>query len=110
MNSDEKSTAMLMWILCLFIHLLSPLIFGFAVAKDKSGLLYQNAMQALVLQLFCFVIVIALVITVVGMLLAPVVGLVYLIFVIMGAIAANKGEVYSPPITGNLAKKWFNLA
>lgn len=74
------------------------------VSKDKP-FVYANAMQCLTLQI---------VVTVTGLLLSIVClgwipGIIGLIFGIMGTIKANSGEVFEPPITGPLAKKWFNV-
>lgn len=108
MNPEEKSQSMLMWLLCIVAHFISPLIFGFAVAKNKEGALYRNSMQALTLSIVFAIVMIVLGVTVVGLILVPLVYLLYLIFVVLGAVAANNGSVYEPPITGGLAKKWFN--
>jgi len=106
-SQDDKSQAMLMWILALFTGFVSPLIFFF-IAKDKP-FVYRHACQALALMIVCNVLIFILVVTVIGILLVPLVGLFALIVTIMGAVAANKGDEYDPPLTTGLARAMFKV-
>ncbi len=105
---EERTQALLVWVLSLFIGFISPLIFYF-IAKDKQ-FVFHHACQALTLSIALFVLYVIsaiLMVVLIGMLLLPLVGLYGLIMVIMGAIAANAGSRFEPPITGNLSKSWF---
>lgn len=105
---DERTQALLVWILSIFIGFISPLIFYF-IAKDKP-FVFHHACQALTLSIVLFVLYIVciiLMVVLIGMLLIPLVMLYGLIMVIMGAIAANAGARFEPPVTGNLSKSWF---
>jgi uncharacterized membrane protein len=111
-SQDERSQAMLMWILCIvasFFGLpwLPPLIF-FLISKDKP-FVYRHAAMALSLCLVAFVVCVILFVTVVGIILIPIVGIFELIICIMGAIAANKGDEYDPPLFAGLAKSMFKV-
>ncbi len=105
---DQKTQALLVWILSLFIGFISPLIFFF-IAKDKP-FVYHHACQALTFSIVMFVlyiISIVLMFVVIGIILMPLIGLAALAVIIMGAIAANAGSRFEPPVTGNLSKSWF---
>ena len=106
-SQDERTQAMLAWILSIPLGFISGLIF-FLISKDKP-FVYRHAAQALTLTLAVNIIMIVLVMTVVGIILAPFVGLFGLIICIMAALAANKGEEYNPPITSGLAKSMFKI-
>jgi uncharacterized Tic20 family protein len=99
-----------MWILGIPIGFISPLIF-YLIAKDKP-FVYRQSAQALAfhIAIFCgFIVAGLLMFVLIGFLLYPVVGIFALVISIMGAIAANKGEDYVPPLTGALAKAMFKV-
>jgi uncharacterized protein len=105
---DEKTQAMLVWILSLFIGFISPLIFYF-IAKDKP-FVFSHAAQCLTLAIVVtvlWIVAFILMFVVIGIFLLPIIGLASLVLTIMGAIAANAGARFEPPVTGNLAKSWF---
>ena len=106
-SQDEKTQAMLMWILSIPLGFISGLIF-MLVAKDKP-FVYRHAVEALTLTLAVNVIVVILIATVVGIIIAPFVGIFGLVICIMGALAANKGDEYNPPITAGLCKSMFKV-
>ncbi len=96
---------MLCWLLSIFFPLLSPIIF-MLVGKDRP-FVYANAMQCLTMDLLWWIggTIIAVITCGIG----SIIFIVPLIFSIMGTIRANNAEIYEPPITGPLAKKWFNV-
>lgn len=105
---DEKTQALLVWILSLFIGFISPLIFYF-IAKDKPHV-FHHAAQCLtfsIVMAVLWIISFVLAFVVIGALLMPILGLIGLVIVIMGAIAANAGSRFEPPVTGNFSKSWF---
>ncbi len=105
-TQEEKTQGMLVWALGILTWIV-PLVF-LLISKDKP-FVYKNAAQCLVMQGAIFVLMMILIVTVVGILLAPLIFVVALVFGIMGAMAANRGEVYEPPVTGALAKNWFKV-
>jgi uncharacterized membrane protein len=109
-SQEEKTQALLMWILGLPLGFISPLIF-FLISKDKP-FVYRHAAQALAFHLviFCAAIVASmLLIVLIGLFLFPVIGIFALVITIMGAMAANRGEDYDPPLTSGLAKALFKV-
>ncbi len=119
LTQEEKSQALLVWVLSIFFGWLSSLIF-FLTSKDKPGV-YKCAAQALTWHICVFVAFIvvevvsfAMTIATHGLgaiffLLIPLIGLASLIVSIMGAMAANNGTIYEPPVTGKFAQQWFKI-
>ncbi|MGC8560758.1 MAG: DUF4870 domain-containing protein [Phycisphaerae bacterium] len=97
--------AILVWVLGLF---LGPTLLGFIPSlifylsnRDNLGWRRDATREALNFQLSftiyffgCFVLIFALI----GFLLLPVVGLLLLIFSILGAVKSSAGEIYRCPI------------
>jgi uncharacterized protein len=104
-TQEDKTQAMLCWLLSIIIGFISPIIF-MLVGKDKP-FVYANAMQCLTMMLVLWVVL--MIVTVVTCGIGAVLFIIPLIFSIMGAMAAKDGKVYEPPVTGPLAKKWFNV-
>lgn len=105
---DERTQALLVWVLSLFIGFISPLIFFF-IAKDKP-FVFHHAAQALtfsIVMAVLWIVAFILMFLVIGVFLMPLLWLASLVIAIMGAIAANAGSRFEPPITGNLSKSWF---
>lgn len=105
---DERTQALLMWILSLFIGFVSPLIFYF-ISNEKPFVKHHSG-QALafsIVMAVLWVISFILIFVVIGMLLMPVLGLIALVVVILGAIAANAGSQINLPVSGGFAKSWF---
>jgi uncharacterized membrane protein len=107
-SQDEKTQATVMWVLAIFASLISPLIF-FLIAKDKP-FVYRHAAMGLALCIVNAIIMIVLFVTIVGALLVPLVAIWNLVICIMGAMAANRGEEYTPPLVGGLAKSIFKVS
>lgn len=79
------------------------------INKDKP-FAHHHAAQALTVGLMATALSIIGAVTFclgIGMIILSLVGLYPLIIGIMGAIAANNGNRFEPPITGNLSKNWF---
>lgn len=113
---DEKTQAMLCWLLGIPIGIISPIIF-MLVGKDKP-FVYRNAMQCLTFQIFMAVLWFVVMVfgTVLGAITFGIGCFVWfvpaiwdLIVSIMGAVAANNGNVYEPAVTSNFAKSWFKV-
>lgn len=97
-NQEERTQAMLVWLLSIFTGFIAPLIFVL-IAKDKK-FVYFHAGQCITFMLF-------------GVVLTVVtcgIGYVVLLAVaIIGAIKANGGEWWDVPVSGQLARNWFKL-
>ena len=106
--ADEKSQALLMWVLSIFVGFISSLIFFF-VAKDKPFTFHHSA-QALtfsIVMAVLWIIAFVLMFLLIGFFLMPILWIVALAIAIMGAMAANAGSRFEPPVSGNLSKSWF---
>ncbi len=109
-SQDDKTQATLVWVLSIFFGFVPSLIF-YLIAKDKP-FVHRHAAECLALTIvtavgyFASMILMAVLI---GLLVLPVVGIFHLVICIMGAMAANKGEEYNPPIVAGLAKSMFHV-
>jgi uncharacterized protein len=102
-TSDEKTMALLSHVLTLVVGFLAPLII-WLVKKDDSSFVAAHAKESLNFQITCTIICIVLFLTIIGILLIWVVGIVALILVIMASIKANEGKLYRYPFNIRLIK------
>lgn len=103
---------MLVWLLSIVIGFLSPIIF-MIVSRDKE-FVYRNTMQCLtfhiLLAIIWFVLPIVGTLTCgIGFILIIVPLVAQLVVPIIGAITANNGAVYEPPISSQLCRAWFKV-
>ncbi|MFG2078424.1 DUF4870 domain-containing protein [Nonomuraea maritima] len=100
-GTDDTTMAMLCHLLGLVLSWVGPLII-YLTKKDESPYVRDQAAEALNFQITMFIGYIVsgfLVIAFIGLLLLPAVWIVSLIFHIMAAMAANRGERYRYPIS-----------
>lgn len=102
-TSDEKTMAILSHILTFVAGFVAPLII-YLIKKDESAFIREHARESLNFQITIFIIVIALFITIIGILLVWIVGIVALVFVIMATIKASEGKLYRYPFSIRLIK------
>ncbi len=99
--ADEKLWATLIHVGGIFFSFLAPLI-GYLVLKDRGPFVRGHATTALNFQLTLLILYIAgtvlswLVIPLVLLFVAPILSIV---FSIVAAVAANRGQVYYYPLT-----------
>lgn len=99
--SDEKLWATLIHIGGIFFNFIPSLI-GYLVLKDRGPLIREHTLTALNFQLTMLIaLVVGYILTfvVIGIFLILAVYVVTLIFSIIAAIAANKGESYKYPLS-----------
>lgn len=99
---EEKSSAMLSHLLCIFTWWLGPLIM-FLIKKDQSPYVKLHSKQALVWGIainIAIVISYILVMVLIGCILVPAVLVVHYLFTIKGTIKVNKGEEFIYPWLG----------
>jgi uncharacterized protein len=106
-TAEEKTQSTLLWVLTIFASFIPGLIF-FLIGKDKPYV-YRNAAMALTFSIVLIALGIILSITVVGLILLPLVWVLGLVIPIMGAVAANKGEAFNPPVLPGLTEKIFKV-
>jgi len=97
-TSEEKTMAILSHVLCIVAWFLPPLII-YLVKKDESSYVAAHAKESLNFQITMCLAVIVLAITIIGLFLLWVVGLVATIFIIIATIKASENKLYRYPLT-----------
>ena len=98
-SQDDRNLAMIAHLLGIISSFLGALII-WIIKKDESPFVAQEAKEALNFQITLFithVIAGALIFVVIGLLLVPLVWVVNIVFSIMGAMSASKGQGYRYP-------------
>lgn len=99
-GSDSRTTAMLAHLLAIFTGFLGPLVI-YLLNGEKDPFVRHHAAEALNFQLTMLIAwfaTILLMFVLVGLLVAPVLFVVALVFEIQGTMAANRGEWWVYPI------------
>jgi uncharacterized protein len=99
-SANDKTMGMLAHVLGIFFGFLGPLII-WLTQKDTSPWAGAEAKEALNFQITLvigYVAAFVLSFVGIGLLLYPVIGILSLIFGIMGAVEANKGNHYKYPV------------
>ena len=105
-DSDQRLWATLAHIGGVLLGFIAPLVV-WLIYKDRGRFVEEQAKEALNFQiLVAIAYVVASVTTIIGIgfLIFPLVWIFSLIFSIMGAIAANKGEAYRYPLNWRIIK------
>jgi uncharacterized Tic20 family protein len=105
-SKDDCNLGMLSHLLGIFTGFIGALIL-WVIKKDQSAFIGENAKEALNFQITLaigWVIAMMLTAILIGVLLYPVLFIVNLVFCIIGAIAASKGELYKYPFAIRLVK------
>ena len=102
-TSDEKTLAILSHVLTFAVGFIAPLII-YLIKKDESPFVTYHAKESLNFQITIWIIIIALCITIIGILLIWVVGIGALILVIMATVKASEGKLYKYPFSLRLIK------
>ncbi len=105
-QSDERLWSTLVHIGGIFLGFISPLI-GYLVLKDRSAFAREHTATALNFQItlaIAQVIGWVLTIVLIGGFLLLAVAIVNIVFSIIAALAANKGEPYKYPLTIQFVK------
>lgn len=105
-TNDERNLAMLAHLLGIVSQWLGPLLI-WLIKKDSSEFVNDQGKEALNFQITVFIAAIVcglLTLVVVGCFLLPVVLIANIVFCIMGAMAAGKGQRYRYPFAVRLIK------
>ena len=102
-TSDEKTAGMLAHLLTIVSSFLAPLII-YLIKKDESVFVAAHAKESLNFQITVFLISILLFITIIGILLLWLVGIITLVLVIVAALKASEGKLYRYPFCLRLIK------
>jgi uncharacterized Tic20 family protein len=96
-TSDEKTMALLSHILTFILPILAPLVI-YLVKKDESEFVASHAKESLNFQITMFIVCVILIISVIGLLLLWVVGIIVAVLVIVATIRASEGKLYKYPV------------
>ncbi|HEY5221808.1 MAG TPA: DUF4870 domain-containing protein [Microbacteriaceae bacterium] len=99
--ADEKLWSTLIHVLGIFFSFL-PALIGYLVLKDRGPFVRQHSAAALNFQLtmlIAYIVGLILTIVIVGIFIILAVEIVIIIFSILAAIAANKGQNYTYPMS-----------
>ncbi len=102
-TSDEKTLALLAHVLTFVFPILAPLVI-YLIKKNESTFVAYHAKESLNFQITMFIICFVLVITVIGLLLLWVVGIIYMVLIIVATIRAGEGKLYKYPFSIRLIK------
>jgi uncharacterized Tic20 family protein len=98
---DEKLWATLIHIGGIFFYFL-PALIGYLVLKDRGPFIREHTRQALNFQLTAvigYVVAGILTFLIIGVFLYLAIAVLVIIFSIMAAVAANRGQAYKYPLT-----------
>jgi uncharacterized Tic20 family protein len=105
-NKDDQNMGLLMFILGIFTGFLGPLIL-WLVKKEQSQYINEQGKELLNWQITVFIAFMAcavLAIVIIGFFLIPVVAICNIVFTIIGAVTASKGQFYRFPFAIRLLK------
>lgn len=104
--ADERQWSMLIHLGGIIFGFLPSLI-GYLVLKDRGAYIREQTKTALNFQItmtIAYAVGLILMIVFIGILVVMAVGIVVIIFSIIAAIAANKGEPYTYPVAFTFIK------
>ena len=99
-TSDQRTYALFMHLGSLFVGFLVPLIM-WLIKKEESPFIDDHGKQLMnwnISLIIYFVGSIMLILVVIGIFLLPILIILHIIFSIMGAVAANRGDQYRYPM------------
>ena len=102
-TGDEKTIAMLAHVLTFAAPILAPLII-YLIKKNESAFVTAHAKESLNFQITVGLIIVALFITIIGVLLVWVVAILAMALVIVATIKASEGKLYRYPFSIRLIK------
>ena len=97
-TSEERTMAILSHVLCIVAWLFPPLII-YLIKKDESPYVAAHAKESLNFQITIAIVAVILAITIVGLLLLWLVGLVATVLIIVATIKASETKLYRYPFT-----------
>ncbi len=107
-SKDSKNLALAMWVCTIFLHFI-PGLLGYLLKADDKYVKSQST-EALNWAITAFLayaaasIISAIGLGSIGGLLTSAVGIIHLIFCILGAVAVSKGDNYEVPFALRLIK------
>ncbi|MBW6476186.1 MAG: DUF4870 domain-containing protein [Chromatiales bacterium] len=105
LTQDSRNLALLNWLGTLFFGFIPGLILFFI--KKDDPYVFNQAKEALnwsIAATIASIIASLLMVVFIGFLLFPIIGIMHIVFCIMGAIAASKGSDFRVPVSLRLIK------
>jgi uncharacterized Tic20 family protein len=104
-SQESKNTALLIWIGTIFLGFIPSLIV-YLVKKDDAYILDQSkeALNWSITALIVYVVGVITMVLLIGLVILPVLGICHLVFCIMGAVGASKGDAFRVPFALRLIK------
>jgi hypothetical protein len=107
MNSEDRTLAAIMWVLCIPFPFLSPLIF--MLVSQRKPITFNSSVHAIAFSCLIFAlyfVVFALKLVTLGLAgwLFVIPGALHIIVPIVGAVAAASGTIFEPLISGPVVK------
>lgn len=97
-TTDEKNLALIAHIITVVSSFIAPLII-YLIKKDESAFVAEHAKESLNFQITVFIVCFVLIISVIGLLVIWLVGILALVFVIVATIRASEGKLYRYPFS-----------
>ncbi|RDH96513.1 hypothetical protein DEU32_109128 [Curtobacterium sp. AG1037] len=98
---DQRLWATLTHVGGIFFNFLVPLI-AYLVLRDRGSFIKEHTRTALnfhITAAIAYIVSGLLCIVLIGFVLLPIIGVLVIVFAIMAAIAANRGDLYKYPLT-----------
>ena len=102
-TSDEKTLALLSHVLTFVFPLLAPLII-YLIKKDESKFVSDHAKESLNFQITLFIAMFVLIISIIGIFLTWILGILALVLIIVATVKASEGKTYKYPFCLRLIK------
>lgn len=102
-TNDEKTIALLSHVLTFIFPILAPLVI-YLIKKDESAFVASHAKESLNFQITIFLVCVVLIISVIGLLLLWIVGIIAAVLVIVATVRASEGKLYKYPVSIRLVK------
>ncbi|MDM7891570.1 DUF4870 domain-containing protein [Curtobacterium caseinilyticum] len=104
---DQRLWATLTHVGGIFFSLVVPII-AYLVLRDRGQFIKEHTRQALnfhITAAIAYVVAWLLCLVVIGFVLLPVIGVLVIVFAILAAVAANRGDFYRYPLTIEFIKQ-----
>ncbi|RUQ04759.1 DUF4870 domain-containing protein [Curtobacterium sp. HSID17257] len=104
---DQRLWATLTHVGGIFFSLVVPII-AYLVLRDRGQFIKEHTRQALnfhITAAIAYVVAWLLCLVVIGFVLLPIIGVLVIVFAILAAVAANRGDLYRYPLTIEFIKQ-----
>lgn len=102
-SHEERNMALLSHVLTLIVWIIAPLVI-YLVKKDESGFVAAHAKESLNFQITIVLVGILMFISIIGIFLLWILGIIWTVLVIVATIKASEGKMYRYPLTLRLIK------